>query len=117
MRMLLGLVVCAALCGCGSFQNNSSKTVTVSGQSIGGGSDTKNVSCNGTATLTVKWSGSAGTLSVLVANGSTTVHDVAYQAIATEQTATATFPAATYDLVVGRTSDWKGGYTVSIACP
>lgn len=117
MRILCVVAACAALVGCGSFQNNSSKSTSVVGQSIGGGSDTKGLSCTGTATLTVKWSGSRGTLSVLLATGSTTVHDVAYQATASQQTSTATFPAGNYDMVVGRTSDWNGSYDVNLACP
>jgi hypothetical protein len=117
MRMLLGLVLCAALGGCGSFQNNSSKTTTVSGQSIGGGTDSKPVSCSGSGTMTVKWSGSAGTLTVSLSSGGSVVSGNDYTPTGAEQTATSTVAAGTYDLTVTRTSNWNGAYNVSISCP
>jgi hypothetical protein len=115
--MLLAVVACAALGGCGSYQNNSSNTVTVSGQSIGGGTDTKAVTCGGTGTLTVKWSGSAGTLTVTLSSGGSVVSGNDYTPGSAEQTATVSVAAGTYDLTVTRTSNWNGGYNVSISCP
>jgi hypothetical protein len=117
MRILPVLAVGAALCGCGSFQNNSSKTTTVSGSSIGGGTDTKTIECAGTGTLTVKWSGSAGTLTVTLSSGGSVVSGNDYTPSASEQTATGTVAAGTYDLTVTRTSNWNGAYNVSISCP
>src|SRR5436305_1405333 len=105
MRMLPAVVLCAALCGCFNIQQQGSNSVTVTGQSIGGGSDDKPVKCSGTATLTTKYSGSAGTLEVAMFQGSAAVQDVVYQPTASEQTATATLPAGEYDLVVSRSSD------------
>lgn len=110
--------VCAVVLSCcGSFQQQSDQNVTLTGQSIGGGSDTRALSCSGTATLTITWQGSAGAMTVQLSRGGTSVHDATYTASGTEQTDTATFPAASYDLAVTRSSDWKGGYTVKLACP
>jgi hypothetical protein len=116
MRMLGVLALSAALCGCFNVQQQGSNNVTISGQAIGGGSETKAVKCTGTATLSTKWSGSAGTLEVALFQGSAAVQDVVYQATATEQTASNTFPAGEYDLVVTRSSDWKGSYEVKVSC-
>lgn len=117
MRTLVAVVLFAGLSGCGSFQQQSSNQVTVSGQAIGGGTDTKAVSCNGTGTLTVKWSGSAGTLTVTLSQNGSVVQGNDYTPAGAEQTATAQVAAGSYELTVTRTSNWNGGYNVSVSCP
>lgn len=117
MRTLLAVVLFVALAGCGSFQQQSSNTVTVSGQAIGGGTDTKPVSCSGAGTLTVKWSGSAGTLTVTLSQSGSVVQGNDYTPTGAEQTATAQVAAGSYELAVTRTANWNGGYNVSVTCP
>ena len=117
MRTLGGLSCCLLFCGCFNIQQHGSNNVSITGQSIGGGSDDKSVKCNGTATLTTRYSGSAGSLAVALFQGSASVYDVSFQPTASEQTASSTFPAGDYDLVVTRSSDWKGSYDVKVSCP
>jgi hypothetical protein len=117
MRILVAMACCAALSGCFNIQQQGSNNVSITGQAIGGGTDDKAVKCSGTATLTVKYSGSAGTLEVALLMGSSSVYDTTFQPTATEQTATQTFGAGDYDLVVTRSSDWKGSYDVKVSCP
>lgn len=85
----------------------------------GGGEDKSEYSCRQGAELKVTWRGESGSLTVTTYDPAAEVTQFTRTFVPTgvDQNFTQAFPGVSrYTVTVTRTSDWKGAYTVNLAC-